>query len=48
MQIISLRDTLHELSKPIFWDNKKIIDNLASAELAERVVKADDRQNSEI
>ena len=40
MQIVPLRleDNLHELSKGIFWKNKKNID-LLSAELAQRVVK---------
>ena len=38
MQIVSYRDNLHEMSKPIFWENKKNI-NLSSAELAQRVVE---------
>ena len=39
MQIVSLGDNLHEISNPGFWENKKIIINLSSAELAKRVVK---------
>ena len=35
-----LRDNLHEMSKPIFWEtNKKNIKNLSSAEIAPRVLK---------
>ena len=33
------RDNLHEMSSPVFWENKVSIINLLSAELAERVVK---------
>ena len=32
-------DSLHEMSKPIIWENKKSIIMLLSAELAQRVVK---------
>ena len=42
MQIVSLRDNLHEMSKPIFWENKKNIMSLLSAELDQRVVKLND------
>ena len=38
-QIVSLGDNLHEMSKYIFWENKKIIIRLSSAEFAQRVVK---------
>ena len=35
MQIVSSRDNLHELLKPIFWEkNKKNTTGLSSAELA--------------
>ena len=30
--IVSLGDIQHEMSKPIFWENKKNIINLSSAE----------------
>ena len=30
---------MHEMSKPIFWENKENIINLSSAEFAQRVVK---------
>ena len=33
MQIVSNGDNLHEMSKPVFWKNKKSV-NLSSAELA--------------
>ena len=39
MQIVSLGDNLHEMSNPVFWENKKNIINLPSAESAQRVVK---------
>ena len=29
---------MHEMAKPIFWENKKNIINLSSAELAQRMV----------
>ena len=35
----SLGDSLHGISKPIFWKDKKNIISLSSAEFAERVVK---------
>ena len=38
MQIV-LGDNLHEMSNPVFWENKKNIINLSSAENAQRVVK---------
>ena len=31
MQIVSIGDNLHEMSDPIFWENKKNIINLSSA-----------------
>ena len=37
-QIFSNRDNLHEMSNPVFWENKKNI-NLLSAEYAQRAVK---------
>ena len=37
MQIVS-KNNLHEMSDPVFWDNKKNVNNLSSAELAQRVV----------
>ena len=30
---------MHEMTRHIFWENKKNINNLSSAELAQRVVK---------
>ena len=39
VQIVSRGDNLHEISKPIFWKNKKNIISLSSAEFAQRVVK---------
>ena len=39
MQIVSSGDNLHEMSDPVFWENKKNIINLPSAENAQRVVK---------
>ena len=30
---------MHEISDPVFWENKKNIINLSSAEVAERVFK---------
>ena len=35
MQIVSNGDTLHEMSNPVFWKNKKTI-SLSSAEWAKR------------
>ena len=32
MQIVSTGDNLHEISKPIFWENKKKYFNMSSAE----------------
>ena len=34
MQIVFIGDNLHEKSKPIFWEKKKNIINLTSAEFA--------------
>ena len=34
MQIVSLGDNLHEMTKPIFWKNKKNIVSVSSAGLA--------------
>ena len=39
MQIVSNGDNLHEMSNPVFWENKKNIINLSSAELAQKSVK---------
>ena len=40
MQIVSIGDSLHEMSDPVFWEkNKKNIINFSSAEFAHRVVK---------
>ena len=33
MQIVSNGDDLHEMSNPVFWENKKSITNLLSDEL---------------
>ena len=38
MQIVALRDNLHEVSDPIFWINKKNITNLSSADSAHSLV----------
>ena len=38
MQIVALRDNLHEVSDPIFWINKKNITNLLSADSAHSMV----------
>ena len=32
MQIVSIGDNLHEMSKPVFWENKKNISNLSFGE----------------
>ena len=39
MQILSNGDNLHEISNPVFCENKKNIIRLSSAELTHRVVK---------
>ena len=39
MQTVSNRDNFHEMSNPVFWENKKNIFNLLSAEFAQRTVK---------
>ena len=42
MQIVSNGENLHEMSKPVFWEKKKIknvIILLLSAEFAQRVAK---------
>ena len=39
MQTVSIGDSLHEMSNPVFGGNKKDITNLSSAELAVGVVK---------
>ena len=39
MQIVSIGDNLHEVSNPVFWENKKNTINLSSAELAYSAVK---------
>ena len=33
MQIVSNGDDLHEMSNPVFWENKKNVTYLSSAEL---------------
>ena len=38
MQTVSNGDNLHEISNPVFWENKKYITNLSSAVLAQTVV----------
>ena len=40
MQVVSLGDNLHEMSKPFSGKNKKNIISLSSAKFAERVVNA--------
>ena len=38
MQTVSIRNSLHslhEMSNPVFWENKKNITNLSSAEIAQ-------------
>ena len=47
VQIVSNRDNLHEMSKPVVWWKKKYIINLSSAELAQRAVK-DKQSNREL
>ena len=43
MQIVSIRDNMHEMSNPIFWEKvREHIINLSSAELAQRVVMVKD------
>ena len=39
MQIVFLGDNLHEMSKPIYLENKKTITNLSFDELVQKVVK---------
>ena len=39
MQIVASGNNLHEISKPVFSENKKSIINLSSAKFAQRVVK---------
>ena len=39
MQIVSIGDNLHEMSDHILWKNKKNINHLSSAKIAQRVVK---------
>ena len=39
MQIVSLGDNLHEMSKPAFWEKKKNIISLSFAECTQTVVK---------
>ena len=38
MQIVSIEDNLHVLSKPVSGINEKIVINLSSAELAQKAV----------
>ena len=42
MQIVPFGDNLHEISNPVFWENKKNTVNLSSAEIAKRVVKVNE------
>ena len=42
MQIVSIGNNLHEMSNPVFWENKKTITDLSSAELVQRVVQVKD------
>ena len=39
MQVVSLKDSIHEMSDYIFWQNKKKNISLSSAEFAHKVVK---------
>ena len=39
MQMFSLGDNLHEMSKAIFWESKKNIISLSSEEFAHRVLR---------
>ena len=39
MQIVSKGDTLREMPYPFFWEKKKNIINLSSAELAQKMIK---------
>ena len=38
MQIVAIGDGLHEISNPIFLENKKNTTSMSPAELAQRVV----------
>ena len=38
MQIVSIGDSLHEMSNPVYWEKKENYHS-SSAELAQRVVK---------
>ena len=38
MQIVSEEDNLHEMSNPIFWENKKNLIYLSSAESAHHMI----------
>ena len=37
MQIVSDGDNLHEMSNPVFWENKENVIDLPSAELAHNI-----------
>ena len=39
MQTVSIGDSLHEMSNPVFWEKLGKYTNFWSAELAQRVVK---------
>ena len=38
MQTVLSGSNLHEIMKPIFWENKKTMISLSSAEIAKRMV----------
>ena len=38
MPIVSNEDNLHEMSNPVFWENKKNVMNMSSAESLLRVL----------
>ena len=46
MQVVSIGDNLYEMSKPVFWENKKKISICHSAENLPRVLKARKRISS--
>ena len=48
MQTVSNGDSLHEISNSVFWENKKNIISLSSAELVQRVVEVIELQLSQV
>ena len=46
MQIVSIGDNLHEMSNHVFWENKKYVTYLSSAEFAQRVVMVNNDKGS--